>query len=166
MAYLTVPDYVRRFGERETILLTNEAAPIAGAAPVYDPVKVEEQISDAGDVVDSYVGKRYATPLQSVPTIVRGWVAALARYKLAVATGRVNDAIKEEADRTYRQLEQLAAGRIDIPVPEGSAAPAPTSPGGAQSSGDRVPSMFGGGVLDSYTNPLAGYPSACWKAGG
>lgn len=166
MPYLTVAEYVRRFGQRETIQLTNEQAASPGVAPQIDEVKVEEALTDATDIVDSYAAKRYATPMQSVPTIVRGWTAALARHKLATQTGRVNDAIKDESDRTYRQLESLAAGKLDLPIPEGSAAPAPVSPGNAQSSGDRTPSLFGGGILDSYTAPiLGGSPLPCWRQG-
>jgi phage gp36-like protein len=167
VSYITVADYVRRFGERETIGFKNENVAQAGQPLAYDPVKVEEQLNDATDIVDSYVSRRYATPLQSVPTVVRGWVAALARHKLASNTGRVADAIQKEADRVYAQLDRLAASKIDLPIPEGSPAAAPASVGNAQSSGDREAPMFSGGMLDSYSSPSLGLsPVACWRRNG
>lgn len=166
MAYLTVPEYVGRYGERETILLTNDEAPIGGGTATYDAAKVEGAVDDATEEVEGYIGRRYATPLASPPRIVKGWVASIARLKLAETTGRVSEAIKEAADRTYTQLAQLVASKLDLPVDENTTAPAPIGTGAARSSGDRATPVFGS-TLDSFTAPFTGGGAyaPCWRGG-
>ena len=166
MPYATVSEYVALYGERETILFTNTENTDPAAS--YDPIKVEEALSDATDEVDGYISKRYATPLVSPPTIARGWVKAIARLKLAEGTGRVPDAVKEAADRATRQLEQLAANKLNLPIPEGSAPAAPVETGAAMTSGDRVAPLFSNGALDGFMEPFrggGGY-APCWRRGG
>lgn len=164
MAYLTVVEYVARFGERETTLLTNEAAVIGSGLPVYDAAKVLARIEDATEEVEGYIGTRYATPLASPPPIVKGWVADIARLKLAEGTGRVSEAIKAAADRTTRQLERLVDGKLNLPIPEGVTPPTPLGTGDASSSMDRPASVFG--TLDTF---LAPFNSGCdvprWRQG-
>lgn len=155
MAYLTAPEYLARFGERETTLLTNDADPLNGVPATYDADKLETALTDATEEVESYIASRYTVPLASPPTIVKGWVAALARIKLYEGTGRVSDAAKDAADRATRQLEQLVAGRINLPVDEGATPPEAIGGGTPIVSGDRDTPTFGN-ALDSFTAPFTG----------
>jgi phage gp36-like protein len=167
MPYLTAVEYVGRYGERETTLFTNTNSAQPSAS--YDPVKVESAIDDATEEVNSYIAKRYATPLVSVPPLAKAWVAAIARLKLAEGTGRVPEAVQTAADRATRQLEQLVANKLDIPAPELGAgdAPATLGTGAPMSSGDRSAPVFTGGALDLYTAPfLGGGYAPCWRQGG
>lgn len=166
MAYLTVSEYVSRFGDRETILLTNDTAPAAGATRTYDGVKIERAIADAGEVVEGYVGRRYVTPIDSPPNIVKGWVAALAREALHTNTNKITEAVKAAADRARGQLADLVAGRLNLPIEEGTDAPASVSTGEAVSSRDREGPVFTGGALDRFTAPFTGYSySPAWRNG-
>lgn len=152
--YISVAEYIRRFGEYETRMFTNtnQEAPSA----TYDTAKVEAAISDADDEIDSYVSKRYGTPLESPPSLVVGWSAVIARLKLAEATGRVNEAIKDAAAFARRQLEQLAASKLNLPLPESGDAPTSVSTGDAMVSGDRDCPVFSGGGLRGFMEPFNG----------
>jgi len=154
MAYLTTDEYVTRFGARETGLLTNtDAAQGAGQAS-YDAAKVETALQDATDEIEGYVSRRYAVPLESPPTIVKGWVAAIARLKLAEATGRVADAIQAAADRVTRQLEQLAASKLDLPIEPGQPALPENDAGSPMTSNDRDCPTFTRCAMDDFTSPF------------
>lgn len=165
MAYLSVTEYLARFGERETTLFTNDDSPLVGAIVTYDSLKVEGAIGDATEEVEGYIATRYTTPLESPPSIVKGWVAALARLKLAEGTGRVNEAIKDAADRATRQLEKLVDRKLNLPIDEGGTAPAALGAGDALSSGDRDQPVFGS--LDGFLTPFtgAGGYAPCWRNG-
>lgn len=159
MAYLTVVEYVARFGAAETRLFTNldNTAPIA--PPGYDAAKVDTALDDATEEVEGYIARRYKTPLAQPPKIVKGWVAAIARLKLAEATGRVSDVIKDGADRVTRQLEQLVVSKLDLPIDPGDPVPSQIGGGSVTTSGDAAPSEFGpaGVALDSFLAPWRGY---------
>lgn len=166
MAYLTVEEYVGRFGEYETRIftITDDVQPPPAS---YDSARVSVALSDATEEVDGYISARYATPLESPPTVAKGWVAAIARLKLAEGTGRVSETIKDAAARATRQLEMLVAGKLNLPVPEGGEAPSAISNGDPLTSNDRDCPVFGGGRLDAFTATFTG---ACdvpnWRRGG
>lgn len=168
MPYLTVAQYLARFGERETILATNTTPAQPGIPATYSVPAVEGAIADAGDVVESYVGKRYVTPIDNPPRIVLGWVAALARETIHVNTGRTNETIQHAADLVRAQLLQVSRGDLTLPIAEGAdpLVPVTGSLGYAQSSGDRVPDTFSGGRLDGFTSMFGGgYGGGCWRQG-
>jgi len=167
MVYLTSAEYVKRFGARETTLLTFDGVPVPNVAPTYDTLKLEAQISDATDQVEGYISRRYAVPLASAPSIVKGWVGALTRFNLAVASGHLSDAIKIAYDSAIRQLEQLAADKLDLPIPEGGTALPENSGGSPMSSGDRAAPTFTSQTMSGYTDTFtgsAGY-APCWRQG-
>ncbi|MBA2720084.1 MAG: DUF1320 family protein, partial [Chloroflexi bacterium] len=64
--YLTLEEYVARYGAAETIRLTDEAS-----LRVINGPKLEEAIKDQTDIADAYIGNRYDTPLASVPRVVK-----------------------------------------------------------------------------------------------
>ncbi len=164
MPYLTVEQYIARFGERETILLTSETP---GAA-TYESAKVEAAIDDADDVVEAYIGARYVVPIAGdPPSVVRGWTAALAREALYVNVGKVSDAVKEAADRARAQLRDVQAGKMSLPIAEGGSPLTPSNSSGmATSSNDRDAPVFSGtGSLDGYMTPFSGGYSPCWRRG-
>lgn len=166
MPYLSVEQYVGRYGVRETGLLSLVDAVPTGQAPGYDVDRVQTAIKDGGDEVEAYVGKRYTVPVASPPSLLLSWVAAIARLKLAEGTGRVNDAIKEAADRATRQLEQLVAEKLDLPIPEGGTAPTPTGGGDLVSSNDRACPTFSSRTLAGYSDVFTGADCLpAWRRG-
>lgn len=148
MPYLTVQEYIRRYGAQETAQITNEVRATAGTGPAIVESKVEEAIEDASDVVDGYVGTRYALPLPTLPRLVVGWTAALAREFLFKT--KPVPAVTEAADRVRAQLVQLSTRKLNLPVPEGGEAPAESSGGLAQTSGDAPCPTFSSSGLDRY----------------
>lgn len=117
--YLTANEYLDRFGTIETIRLTDEAR--TGA---YDSAKLEEGISDAEEEVDSYLGKRYTTPLSSPPNIVKGFVAILARVNLHHRAGMtLSQALEKDAERVRQQLRDIARGVMVLPTATGPVEP-------------------------------------------
>jgi phage gp36-like protein len=166
MAYLNVSEYVSRFGSYEARQFTNNDPEAQLAAGAYDAAKIEAALSDATDEVEGYISRRYTVPLASPPTIVKGWVAAIGRLKLAEVTNRVSDAIKEAADRAIRQLEQLAAGKLNLPIPEGGVAIPEVATGSPLSSLDRDPATFTGRTLAGYTDVFTGADCGpVWRQG-
>jgi len=165
MAYLTVQEYIRRYGVQETAQITNEVRASPGQAPEVDEAKVEEAIADATDIVNGYVGRRYALPLSTVPRIVKSWVGDLARERLFRT--RPIAAATDAADRVRDQLKDLSLQRLDLPVPEGATAPIDTSAGTVLTSGDGEPSTFGRGALGRYMGTFGGgyCETAAWKRG-
>lgn len=162
MAYITVAEYISRFGERETILLTNEQP----GSSTFTSRKVEEAIDDADDVVEAYIGTRYVVPVVSPPSVLRGWTAALAREALFVNTGKLSDTVKEAADRARAQLRDVQAGRMSLPIPEGGTAlETANNLGLAASSNDREPALFTRSTMDAFTVPFGGGYNPCWRRG-
>ena len=153
MAYLNVQQYVDRFGEAETRRLTSETAQGQPSAS-YDTAKVEEALDDATDEIEGYVARRYTVPLDPPPKLVMGWTAAIARFKLYGISTRVNENVKEAADRAYAQLRDLVAGKMNLPITEGEPPVGEVSAGDPVSSRDRDAPMFGCGALDSFTAPF------------
>lgn len=163
VAYLTAAEYVTRFGLYETRLLTNQDP----ASNTYDSAMVDAALFDATEEVEGYISTRYTTPLASPPPIVKGWVAVLARLRLADGSGRVSDAIKDAADRATRQLEQLVAGKLNLPVDPGAEAPAGHDPGAPLAAGDAAPPTFTAGTLAGFTDMFTGAAQLpAWRRGG
>lgn len=155
MAYVEIAEYLATYGERETTLLTNETTAQGAGRVTYDDVKLDTALDDATDEVEGYISRRYRVPLENPPTIVKGWVKAIARLKLAEATGRVNDGIKDAANRATRQLERLVDNKLNLPVPSNDEPLAPVGTGSVLTSGDRPAPTFGD-ALDRYTAPFTG----------
>jgi len=164
--YLEVSEYISRFGERETILLTNDQA--LGGATTYDSAKVSDAIDDSSEVVDGYIGQRYVVPVIDPPRIVKGWVAALAREALHVNVNRVTDAVKAAADRARQQLLDVSKGNMTLPIAEGDAPLTPSNGlGYAASSLDRPTPVVTDQRLADFTAPFTGYcPTPAWRNGG
>jgi phage gp36-like protein len=163
--YLTVEEYVRRVGAQETAQITNEARATPGTGPVIVPSKVESAIADASDVVDGYVGTRYALPLDPVPRLVIGWTAALAREFLF--KNKPVAAVTEAADRVRSQLRDLSTRKIDLPVAPGATPPAEAGTAPAQTSRDAPAPTFGGGAMDRFMGAFgSGASLPCWRTGG
>lgn len=101
MAYLTQEQFSQRFGATELVdLLSNGAG-------------FEDVEQDAASLINGYLTARYSLPLSSVPTLVAGWAADIARFKLW------DDHAPEEVRKRYEdalaQLKLLAQGVISLP---------------------------------------------------
>lgn len=154
--YLSVADYVARYGEQEAVRLTSEAQP-----PARDDVKIERAIEDAEEVVEGYVSRRYPLPLPEVPRVLVTWVATLTREALHKTAP--TQAVKDAADRTRQQLREVAQGLFKLLVDDGTEA---ETVGGEQlsmTSGDRPEETISRSAMDDFTNLRGGRPAGRWR---
>lgn len=151
MPYLTVDDYVERYGIAETVRVTDESK----AGEVNAP-KVEKAIADATAEADSYLAVRYVLPIPApAPEIVVAIVGDLARERLTRA--RPTELVIANAARARSQLKDLSAGRASIPATAAGAAPPGEIPiGMAVAAGDGRPRVFNDVALSDFVN--IGYP--------
>lgn len=138
--YLPVPELVDRIGEQEAIRLTSETQP-----PARDDAKIERAIEDSEEEADGYVSRRYAMPLDSIPKVLKTWVAALAREKLHKT--RPTPEVKDAADRARAQLREVSTGIFKL---------FPDAVEEAAIAGDRDP-MGSDERPSSFRDSLAGF---------
>lgn len=140
--YLTGDEYVARFGEEETVRLTDQ-----DRKQIVDKKRLEAALTDATDTAESYLGVRYPLPLTPVPPIVKGIVAALAREKLH--SQRPTPQVTAEGDRARTMLRDLSAGRMTLPDATGAVLEETTDFGLALwGSADAI--VFNSETLDRY----------------
>lgn len=107
--YLTALEYVARFGEGETVRITDETR-----AGVVNAAKMQAALDDAVQIVESYLSARYTLPLAPVPSMLKRIVGDLARELLH--TDRPTDEIVARADRCRSDLKMIANGTMRLPV--------------------------------------------------
>lgn len=115
--YLTIAEFVDRFGLPETVRMTDGR----GDGRIDRAVLVSALV-DAQAMTDAHIAGRYAVPLSTVPQIVKTWVADLARSRLY--PGGAPDGVADAAKMAMRQLERLSTGALPLPSAEQIAAPA------------------------------------------
>lgn len=109
--YITPQDLEDRFGSEFLLSATDprNSGEVGQAA-------VARAISDATDLINSYLGKRYVLPLATVPGTVKRIAADLVRYFLLAdhpgeeVTKRYNDGLK--------WLRDAATGTVSTGLPE------------------------------------------------
>lgn len=119
--YATVQDAIEAMGEDELIRLTDVDATATG---VIVTARVQRSLDDASGLIDGYLAGRYATPLATVPPVIKVHTLGVARYLLQ----RVNPDERAKADHeaAVRYLERVASGAIALFAPS---APASASAG-------------------------------------
>lgn len=153
--YVTADEYVRRFGERESKLLTSE---VAGGD--IDSAKVEEALDAAEEEANGYIGRRYLIPLASPPLFVRGIVQVIARYNLW--KNNRPDSVADDAKIARAQLKDIGDGKLAIP---GATGILEQSTGGrslAATSGDANCPIFTEESMAGFDIP-AGQHIAHWR---
>lgn len=146
MPYLTQAEYVARFGEAETLRLTDETR-----SGQIESAKVEEALSDSEEEVDAYIGKRYAVPLANVPNLVKGFVAVLARERLHKT--KPTPTVEKEAERARKQLGEISRNLMVLPTDEGAAPQDGRPVADSASSGDGPTPIFTEQTLAGYDVP-------------
>lgn len=135
MAYATAADMRARFGEQELILLTTgDGMPM----DTVDTDKVAVALADASALIDSYLRRRYLTPVSPAPTELVRACCHLARYDLALGGSR--DPSTQTTDMRKQTMEWLRQ------VHDGVALLADATPAGGQSfaqAQDRGETIYG-----------------------
>lgn len=124
-AYCTQSDLVARFGEAEMIGLTDRTN-----AGTIDAAIVAGAIGKASDLIDGYIGGRYALPLASTPPLLKGFCEDLARHALYTVERPKN--VDAARDAAIAYLKDVATGRASL----GTAVPLAAAP--AAASGNEI----------------------------
>ena len=113
MAYATLDDLTLRFGETEILRNAAEDGQVDG--PV-NTTRVATLLNAATAVVDSYLGRRYQTPLSPVPDVVVDATCALARYALASGgQSTPSDQMRDGRRDAMAWLKSIAEGTATLP---------------------------------------------------
>ena len=109
MAYAAVQDMVARFGQTEVLRLS---APEGQPLDVIDQDRVNVALADASDLIDSYLRRRYLTPLVTVPQAVLRACCVLARHDLAHGNGLMpTEQMTTARKETVAWLESIRDGK-------------------------------------------------------
>lgn len=112
MPYATVQDMIARFGEAELLRVTTpEDQPL----DTINVDRVTQALTDASSLVDSYLRRKYVTPVAApTPEIVRA-TCVLARYDLAFGSQTAPDEQKRLARKEVVEwLEAIGSGRVTL----------------------------------------------------
>ena len=107
MAYCDIAQLTARYGTPMLLQLSDRG----GTYPVTpDADLFARAITDAGALIDGYLGGRYQLPLSSVPTLVTNLAQVIAIY---MAHGSVApEKIRKDYDDALRQLQAIANGTM------------------------------------------------------
>lgn len=108
MIYCTVADMQTRFDEWELIELSSPGG------QSIDATVIEQAIVDAEAEIESYLGGRYALPLNPVPKVLNRIACNLARYYLH--DGSSNEAVDKAYKDALRFLKDVANGLVKLGV--------------------------------------------------
>ena len=132
--YLTVAEYITRFGVEETVQLTD-----VSNSGVVNEAGLGAALSDATEIANGYLAGLYAIPLAPVPGIVKQIVADLARERLH--NDNPTAAVSSRADNARTMLKDIAKAVISLPV---APAAAPTYTGSVSISFTAPARIFAG----------------------
>lgn len=125
MPYTTQQDLIDRYGEQLLISLTDRAEVATG---VIDADVVAQVLGDTDALIDGYLAARYKLPLTETPPVVAAIALRIAIYDLHVY--QPNEKIEADYKEAIRQLKEIAAGAIRLPV--AGVEPEDTGGGGAR----------------------------------
>lgn len=117
--YATQQNLIDRFGQDEVQQLSDRV----GSGLIDDNI-VDQALSDASDLIDGYVGVRYALPLATTPAILTRICCDLARANLY--DDAPTDAVANNRDQAISQLKDISSGKLSL----GEAAATESQPAG------------------------------------
>jgi phage gp36-like protein len=116
MAYATVTDMISRFGAEELIRISTPAGQDMDG--VVNQV-VDAALEDASALMDSYIRRRYQTPLDVPPPEIVACCCNMGRFNLATGDGKTcSDEVKARNDRAERWLHAIAKGDVRLDLEE------------------------------------------------
>ena len=116
MAYATVQDLIDRYGAVEMIRLT---VPAEEALDGVDATVANTKLEGASALIDSYVGKRYAVPMEIAPPVITDACCAIARYNLSNGGQKTpSEEMRVQYKDTLDWLRDIAAGRVVLSLDE------------------------------------------------
>lgn len=116
MPYATVDDMVRRFGATELIRLTTPAdQEMNGIVQTVATTALET----ATAVMESYIRRRYRTPLDVPPPEVVSKCCDLARFELSTGDGKTcSEEVRMRAKDATGWLSDISVGKVVLDLEE------------------------------------------------
>jgi len=112
MAYATPDDLVSRYGEQEIIEISTPAGQPMDAV---NTAAVTTAIGDASDMIDSFLRKRYVTPVAAPPQVLTQSCCAIARYLLCQAGGTTSaEKVKDAYQAAQSWLRKVQDGSVTL----------------------------------------------------
>lgn len=112
MAYCVTADVQRVAGGADRLRELSDLE----SSGVIDAAAVTQAIEDADGWIDSYLTKRYTTPVATVPKALRRCSAQEAVYRLKQAKYAVEDQDKEQHEERRIWLEAISRGHATLGV--------------------------------------------------
>jgi phage gp36-like protein len=119
MSYANLQDLLDRAGTAEIGQIADR-----NRDGVPDDEVIEAALTHADNMVNGYVGAKYALPLASTPPILRTWSVSIARYFLH--RDGAPDYVAADYKDAIGGLKDVSRGLITLPDASGSE-PAPSS---------------------------------------
>jgi phage gp36-like protein len=118
--YASPTDMENRFGLNEMIRLTTpDGATMGTEVSVAGQAMIEEAITGAGELVDSYLRRRYQVPLDVAPHLIKRVTMVLARHDLAHGDQRApSQQMVQEHDEALVWLEKVRQGDVLLDLAE------------------------------------------------
>ena len=137
--YLSIGDFVERFGFDEVVAMTDAT----GAGRIDRPL-LTRALADAQAIAEGYLAGRYALPLASVPPLVALAIADIARARLYPRGAP--EGVAGNAAASTKLLQSIQAGTMPLAITGASAPEAPSDAPVVSIPGRRA-----------YPDGLAGY---------
>jgi len=111
MPYIERAGLEQRFGVAEIADLLDDDN--SGAESAEETTSLTRACEDATAMIDGYLSSRYTLPLASVPDLVVGWAADIARFRLW--DEHAPEEVRRRYDDVLAQLRDLARGLLSLP---------------------------------------------------
>lgn len=109
--YVQYKDLQTQFGEAEMLALCGDED------GNIDIPRLTEVINQASSEADSYLGKRYVVPVESVPPVLRFIIGDMVRYRLTCAEALETSLIIQRYQQAIAWLTKVSQGEIVLPLP-------------------------------------------------
>lgn len=110
MAYCTLDDIKSAMDEHEIIGYTDDED--TGSINMDH---VDDAITGAGSLIDTYLGGRFPLPLSPVPEIVKSMAVDIAVYKISSRRGSAPDEARTKFEDAVKLLKSISTGQAILP---------------------------------------------------
>lgn len=111
--YATAEEFELVFGRREAIQLSNRDT--AAIATVVNAVVLDEFLTGASELIDSYLGARYLVPVVSPNKPLKQACLDIARYN--IDNVRAREDVRQRYEDRIRWLEMVTKGLVELGLP-------------------------------------------------
>jgi phage gp36-like protein len=129
--YATQQDMIDRYGDDDLIIAADH-----DGDGVADAAVVTQGLSDATDLINSYVGKRETLPLATVPAVLKRLCVDIALYLMSKPPA-ITEEKRKRYDDAVKLLQAISDGKVSLGI-SASGEPAVTTGGASFTAKDRL----------------------------